>query len=276
MKLTTPFKAAAEFEKELTEFANIHKTTLAEHSKRISEYFEMSCYNLIIRYYEKKGYTLEVQNLQNGRFRFKCSPKGFLSKFSYFKASKTGEDGSENVFFIFHNATVQSNFDEDVFTTPDIVVSKTDIPSEKTGHYATNLKLTYIPKESLITFCEAKHLVPFSELMVCFTGTVHELKPECMSDEETKEETDHIAPSLMMSGTLSKSTKKIKDSMERRYYINYFDNLFEDKSVRLFYSKARMNEIATLGRKCEKSDKPSKSYSQLFAPDELLEIMNTL
>lgn len=276
MKLTTPFKAAAEFEKELTDFANIHKTTLAEHSKRISEYFEMSCYNLIVRYYEKKGYTLEVQNLQSGRFRFKCSPKGFLSNFSYFKASKTNEDGSEEVFFIFHNATVQSSFDNDVFTTPDIVVSSSETPSEKKGHYATNMVLTYISKENLITFCEAKHLVPFAELMVCFTGTVHELKPECMSAEEEKKESNHIAPSLMMSGTLSKTTRKIKDSMESRYYINYLDNLFEDKSVKLFHSKAQMNEISTLGKKSEKADKAMNNYSQIFTPEQLKEILDNV
>lgn len=273
MKLTTPFKAAAEFEKELTDFANIHKITLAEHSKRISEYFEMSCYNLIVRYYEKMGYTLEVQNLQSGRFRFKCSPKGYLYKFSYFKATKVKDDGSEEVFYIFHNATAQSSFDDDVFTTPDIVVSKTDSPSEKSDHYATNLKLTYIPKENLITFCEAKHLVPFSELMVCFTGTVHELKPECMYDGE-KEESNHIAPSLMMSGTLSKTTRKIKDSMERRYYLNYIDNLFEDKSIKLFYSKAQMNEIATLGKKSEKADKAKNDYSPIIPSVDMLELLN--
>ena len=254
MKLTTPFKAPAEFEKELTEFANIHRTTLSEHSKRISEYFEMSCYNLIIRYYERKGYTLEVQNLQSGKFKFKCSPKGFITNFSYFKASRIDENEREEAFFIFHNATVQSYYDDDVFTTPDIVVSKTDVVPEKSGYYATNLKLTYIPRENLITFCEAKHLVPFPELMLCFTGTVHELKPDCLSDDEKKEESAHIAPSLMMSGTLSRATKKIKDSLERRYYINYFDNLFEDKSIKLFHSKAKMNAIATLSKKCEKGE----------------------
>lgn len=48
----------------------------------------MTCYNLVIRYYEKKGYELEVQNLQAGKFKFKCSPTGLLKNFSYFKATK--------------------------------------------------------------------------------------------------------------------------------------------------------------------------------------------
>lgn len=52
MKKTTPFKAQSDFENELTEFSNKYKVLLADHSKRISDYFEMSCYNFVIRYYE--------------------------------------------------------------------------------------------------------------------------------------------------------------------------------------------------------------------------------
>ena len=71
MKRTTPFKAPSDFEKELTDFSNRYKTILADHAKRISDYFEMSCYNFIIKYYEKKGYVLSVQSLQGGKFKFK-------------------------------------------------------------------------------------------------------------------------------------------------------------------------------------------------------------
>lgn len=45
MKKTTPFKAPSDFEKELTDFSNRYRVLLAEHSKRISDYFEMTCYN---------------------------------------------------------------------------------------------------------------------------------------------------------------------------------------------------------------------------------------
>lgn len=64
MKKTTPFKEPATFEKELTEFSNKYRMVIAEHSKRISDYFEMSCYNFVVRFYEKKGYQLSVQNLK--------------------------------------------------------------------------------------------------------------------------------------------------------------------------------------------------------------------
>lgn len=250
MKRTTPFKAPVDFEKELIDFSNRYKVVLAEHARRISDYFEMSCYNLVIRYYEKKGYELSVQNLQGGKFKFKCSPTGLLRNFSYFKARKTDEHGEEEVF-IYHNATTQSAIDEKVFTTPDIVISKTDKPLETNDYYTTKKTLSYIPKESLISFCEAKHLSPFPELMISFMGTVHELKPECVSDSVDYFESNHIAPTLMMSGTLGKPTKRIKSSFEKRYYVNFFDNLFEDVSVKFFLSKYGIEQIATLGKKSE-------------------------
>ena len=63
MKKTTPFKAPSDFEKDLTDFSNKYNILLAKHAKRISDYFEMTCYNFVIQYYEKKGYELEAQNL---------------------------------------------------------------------------------------------------------------------------------------------------------------------------------------------------------------------
>lgn len=253
MKKTTPFKAPSDFENELIEFSNKYKVLLAEHSKRISDYFEMSCYDFVIRYYEKKGYKLDIQNLQGGKFRFKCSPTGLLKNFSYFKATKRGNQGVDDIVYIYHNATVQSAFDEKVFTTPDIVVSSSNTPAETNDYYVTKKTLSYIPKEHIVSFCEAKHLTPFPELIVNFIGTVHELKPDCVDNHEKHPDSDHIAPSLMMSGTFSKPTRRIQNSFEKRYYVNFFDNLFEDISVSLFLSKYGIEQIATLGKKCEKA-----------------------
>lgn len=56
-----------------------------------------------------------------------------------------------------------------------------------------------------------------------------------------------------MSGTFSKPTGRIQYSFEKRYYVNFFDNLFEDISVRLFLSKYGIEQIATLGKKCDKA-----------------------
>ena len=96
-------------------------------------------------------------------------------------------------------------------------------------------------------------MTPFPELMVNFIGTVHELKPNCVNDHEKHIDSEHIAPSLMMSGTFGKPTRRIQYSFEKRYYVNFFDNLFENISVRWFLSKYGIEQIATLGKKCDKA-----------------------
>ena len=248
-RTSSPFKDVAEFESELIKFSNKFKTTLAEHSKRISDYFEMSCYNMIIRYYENKGYTTSVENLISGRFRFKCSPSGHLDKFSFIKLSKDGK-----TYRLYHNASVQSAHDKDVYTTPDIVVAVDEKPSETTDYYKTKARFTYLPNSSIKTFCEAKHLTPFPELMISFIGTVNELKPLCIRAKEgDKVDADHIAPSLMMSGTLSKPTERIAKSLRNRYYVNIFSDLFVDPYKTVF-SMLRLDEITTLTAKKQEDE----------------------
>lgn len=52
------------------------------------------------------------------------------------------------MFYIYHNATVQSSFDENVYTTPDIVVSKTNKPSETKDYYATKKRSRTYPQKA--------------------------------------------------------------------------------------------------------------------------------
>lgn len=247
MKKTTPFKAPDKFEEEIKEFANIHHTHFKEHAKRVSDYFEMSCYNMIVHYYENLGFKMEAQNLINGDFKYKCSPSGLLQNFSYFRGVKIVDEG-EYVIYVFHNATVQSSHDVTVFTTPDIVVSRTKESKITSDYYTTKKRLSYIDHPNIITFCESKHLIPFPELMITFIGTVNELKPECLSTNGCPNDVGHIAPSLMMSGTLSKPCKRIKDSIEKRYFVNFFSDLF-DNPMSTTFSKRGMEFITTLDEK---------------------------
>lgn len=242
-QMTSPFKDITEFEKELTTFANKYKTTVAEHSKRISDYFEMSCFNMIVRYYELIGYTSSVENLRSNRYRFKCSPSGLLENFSYIKVEKDGK-----AFRIYHNASVQSVHDKDVYTTPDIVVAEDTEPCVTIDYYKTKKKFSFLPNDRMATFCEAKHLSPFPELMISFIGTVNELKPSCLEIVSKHEGEDHIAPSLMMSGCLSKPTKKIEKSLCRRYFVNIFSDLFMDP-YKIVFSKYKLSSITTLKEK---------------------------
>lgn len=252
MAKTTPFKAVADFEKELTKFANQYKTIIHDHSDKISDYFEISCYNMIIKYYEQRGYKMQVRNLKGGKFKYKCSPNGHLENFSYFCAMNTIGSKSEDVFYVFHNATVQSAYDKNVFTSPDIVVSKVNKLSYTYDHYQTKKKFSYLQNDDVITFCEAKHLSPFPELMLNFIGTVNELKPVCLTENGYDDIylVDHIAPSLMMSGCENNPCKTIRESLERRYFVNYFDNLFDNPLL----GDASFLEIDKITTLCEKGE----------------------
>lgn len=252
MAKTTPFKAVADFEKDLKQFANQHKTIIHDHSDKISDYFEISCYNMIIKYYEQRGYIMQVRNLQGGKYKYKCSPNGFLDNFSFFCAMNQYGGANEDVFYVFHNATVQSAYDKKVFTSPDIVVSKVSKSSYTTDHYQTKKKLSYLKNDDVISFCEAKHLSPFPELMINFIGTVNELKPLCLTKNGCDDIclSDHIAPSLMMSGSESKPCQTIRVSLERRYFVNYFDNLF-DNPLLGNASSFSIDKITTLCKKGE-------------------------
>lgn len=250
MVKTTPFKSKSDFEDELKSFANKHKTIIHDHSDKISDYFEIACYNMVIKYYEIIGYHMTVCNEKDGKFKYKCSPNGHLGNFSYFSAQKENEDGTYDTFYVFHNATVQSAHDNNVFTTPDIVVSHVCESEFTDNHYKTKKKLSYIANSDVITFCEAKHFVPFPELMLNFIGTVNELKPLCLTEKACNDETlqNHIAPSLMMSGGESKPCETIRVSLERRYFVNYFDNLI-DNPLLGDASQMNVNKITTLGKR---------------------------
>ena len=123
MTSTSPFKSHALFEKEIRDFANKYKAIVVNQAKRTSDYFEMTCYNYIIRFYENNGYDVSIENLQLGKYRYKCSPSGIQSNFSHFLISKKVNNRRKS-FEIQHNVAIQSSQDGEIFTTPDIAIIK--------------------------------------------------------------------------------------------------------------------------------------------------------
>ena len=125
---------------------------------------------------------------------------------------------------------------------------RSDVPCENVDYYETRKGLSYFTNDNVISFCEVKNLIPFPELMINFIGTVNELKPKCLSSETPEKGSIDLAPSLMMSGSYSKSTRRIKHSLEKRYYVNLLDNLFES-STNSAFRKHHSNELATFSHK---------------------------
>ncbi len=244
-KETSPFKDHALFEKELTDFANKYKTIVVNQAKRTSDYFEMTCYNYIIRFYENNGFEVSVEGLQAGKYRYKCSPAGIQLNFSYFTVSKKVGRRTKK-FEIQHNLAVQSSHDNDVFTTPDIAIIKKGKVQYTKEYYDTKTTFSFVENKDLISFCEVKQFNPFPELLFNFMGVLNELKKEYMINMGESHKPEHIAPSLMISGKPNKQTNRIKKSLEDRYCINIFYDLFF--SAKFTFSKGNIYDIRKTGK----------------------------
>ena len=243
-KKNSPFKDYSQFEKEIKGFANKYKAIVVNQAKRASDYFEMTCFNYIVRFYELNGYELIATNLQNGIYRYKLTPAGIQSNFSHFEA--TASKGKEK-FEIQHNLAIQSSQDSTLFTTPDISIIKKDKVQYTTAYYDTKTTFSFVVNKDLMSFCEVKQFNPFPELLFNFIGVLNELKKEYMVDKGKKLNPIHIAPSLMISGKPNKQTNNIKSSLENRYCVNIIYDLFY--SATFTFSKGKINDLRKAGKK---------------------------
>lgn len=242
----SPFKEKSSLEKEITAFINKHKSTISNQATRMSDYFEMYCFNYVVRFYENSGYNVSIENLINKKYRYKCSTSGVQSNFSYFLISKSKEDESLE-FEIQHNLAIQSSHCDDIFTTPDICVIRKNSILETTDYYErTKRRFCYVENQSMMSFFEVKHFAPFPELLFSFIGTVNELRKEIMTNELEEVTPVQLAPSIMLSGKPNKQTKRIKEVLEGRYRINIFFDLF-DSGVSTF-SKKNTSKLYTVGK----------------------------
>lgn len=161
-KTTSPFKDWLDFEKEIRDFANKYKTTVVTQAKHTSQYFEMSCFNYIVKFYELNGFELNVANLQTGRYRYKCTPSGIQSNFSHFEAT-FDLAGKKINFEIQHNLAVQSSHDINIFTTPDISIINSGKVQYTKNYYDTKTTFSFVQNKDLMSFCEVKQFTPFPE-----------------------------------------------------------------------------------------------------------------
>lgn len=206
----------------------------------------MSCFNYIVRFYELNGYTLKIKNLQAGKYRYKCTPSGIQSNFSHFEATKKIGDVKHS-FEIQHNLAAQSSQDTEIFTSPDIAIIKKGKVKNTTAYYDTKTTFSYVENDDLITFFEVKQFNPFPELLFNFVGVLNELKKEYMVDEGEESETEHLAPSLLISGKPNKQTKRIRESLENRYCINVVYDIFYTGVFT--FSRGNIDDLRLIGKK---------------------------
>lgn len=235
-KSRSPFKEKELFKTEIKDFLRRFNSTIYDHADRISDYFEMSCFNYIVQYYEDIGFEVKADNLQNNKYRYKCTTSGNHENFSYFSA----KNGTEpvNDIQIHHNIAVESKFEEGIYTTPDITVIKKFTIETRKDFYKRNRTFCYVKNKNLVTFAEVKHFNPFPELLFNFIGTVNELKGINHRIPLKIKTTLHFAPFLMISGKGNEHTDDIRQSLSSRYNINIVFDLFGkgiDKNLKLRY-----------------------------------------
>ena len=266
-----PFKKVEDFEDEINIFLRKHKTFLSDQGKRISDYFEMSCYNKLVKHYSGLGYKINVVNLISKKFKYKLSPSGYPENFSHFEIcidDKRRRTGLIVTFEIHHNLTIQSGYDENIFLTPDIsVINKGTIISDYNHYLVANStkKFCYVRNNDLQTFCEVKNFTPFPELLYSFIGLFNELKSKAIDNGLHNIAPSHLAPSLMISGKENEHTKRIKHSLESRFSINILFDLFERGSF--YYDMTK--EIFSMNTSSAKTIDESIMKHRVILDDEL-------
>jgi hypothetical protein len=212
--------------KKIKDFINIHKTLFLDNQSRMSDYFEMSVYNDVVQSYKNNGYKIKIKNLSKGNvFRYKLSPSGLAENFSYFILNKNNNDVE-----VHHNISTSSFHDENLSYTPDISVTSLDGVNTRKRNNGT--RYSFIEKSNLITFFEVKNRNSYAELLFSFIGLVNEITPEFLENHLYQSDNgEHCAPSLVLSGVSSHQADIIKESLEKRYYINIITDLYYGQSI---------------------------------------------
>lgn len=215
------------------EFLTRHGAVIHSHGKRISQYFEMLVYNMVVSSYESDGFQVQIANLQNGAFRYRITPTGLPQNFSYFTATKTYRRGQTItdtcIFEIHHNVAVESRMTKGLLLRPDISVINAGSlqPQARATPYFRGRSYPIVQNKDLQTFVEVKHLNPFPELLISFVGLLNELHGPAFRKKPSTRRPRHLAPSLALSGNGNPQTIFIRTALMSRYTVNIFYGLFK-------------------------------------------------
>ncbi len=249
----SPFKNKDLLRKDIENFLKKYNSFLPQKLSKIAIFFEITCYNYIIKFYRNSSYLVEPKNLdeKNGAFRYKLSPTGYPENFSYFLVKKTyryRKNPKEFLYEVRHNIPIQSYHDPNIFVIPDIVICDGIFREKKDKRYYKGMrKLVFIPRDHVITFAEVKHYNPSPEMIFNFVGLVNELMPYLLKPIEKtydKKLPKHLAPTLMISGKGNYHASLIRKSLQKRYIVNIILGLFSWPSQ--VYGRQHVNKLLTI------------------------------
>lgn len=192
----------------LDRFIKKHKSEFYDLPKRETALFEIVGIVATAEKLRKSGFAVEVQNLQNAKFKVKVTSSGNPNNFSHFRCSKGGR-----VFEIHGNLMVKGAHDEGVYCVDVAIVTRNSIPSK-----IVNLrKWKGIENRFLVSFAEMKRMVAFPMLLAQFIGIVHEIKPRYLRARSSGAPRKCLVkPALMVQRYSSPNCKAIVANFEKR------------------------------------------------------------
>lgn len=237
------WKDRKELLKDLASFISRHGAFFKQNSSRMSDLFEMSVYNDVVRYYRRKNYSISAMNIgKDGAFRYKLTTSGLAENFSYFYVlndPKKNKNSTNVELEIHHNMKVQSAHHEHIYYTADVVVTlKNGVATDK---QTSGRRHSFIRNRDVITFFEAKNMEPFPAVLFGFSGVVLEIMPGFINGRYAVEPgRAHLCPSIIFSGSGSAHTKLVSSELATRYGYNVISGLYAHKSQ--IYSFKNLNE----------------------------------
>mgnify|MGYP000870101722 CR=1 FL=1 len=217
----SPFKDKALLIASIKAYLTRNNAVFVSQGSRISEFFEMCCFNDVVEFYRQQGFSVLPKQLgKSGEFVYKLKPNGSHENFSYFEIEKTIK-GNPWKFQVHHNLPLECVHEPGIFYVSDIaVVTAGAVKRENVAVYSQ--KRSYCPASAVQTFFEVKHMAPFPELLFSFTGIILNFLVESVrADKPT-----HIAPAVLISGNLNTHTEKISTFVSTKYRGNVIASLF--------------------------------------------------
>jgi len=192
-------------------FARHHRMILNDLGNRQTQLLEIGANVAVVQHYRAKGYTTTIHNPAGAsEFRVKLGTRGHPADYSRVHCERNGVTCE-----IHSNLSVESGRrDHGVYCVDVAVVKEGFVPRRK-----TKIAPAALTNQHLISFAEAKKLVIYPMLLAHFIGIVHEVTPHFMTSYKRSEvPDDHLPPTLITLGALTKNGKVIKESFERRKY----------------------------------------------------------
>ncbi len=232
-------------EEKAKEFAKKYALTYNKKKRELSASFEIGCFHALLNYYHGVGYTVSVENLVQGEYRYLTTPNGNPDNFSYIILS-----GSDGVFELRQQVRIYSHLDGDIAFAPDLVVlfRGSEIAAIRDEDYASGKRPFYtVSSKSVVAVHECKSMVPFPELLVSFIGmfvTAHGWYRNTGDDVSPLSDTGlHLAPTMFVGGTARAMHLKMIRAIERTYPVNIVVGLHQG-TWNLYSNNRKLNKLS--------------------------------